>query len=87
MGAACFTLMKRAPNSASIVNDMTALIISTVLRTAPSFGGKTSVVERKKCPPALLHAYFSFMYDASLWNASTILLAWYVNLALLLDTA
>ena len=38
-------------------------------------------------PPALLHDCFSFKYDVSLWTTTTILLAFYVNVALLFDAA
>ena len=75
MGAACFMLIKSAPNSASAAGNMTALIVCTVLRTVPLFGGKILVVKRKICSPTLLHDCFSFKYDALLWTASTILLA------------
>ena len=87
MGTACFILMKSAPNSPSAIGDMTALIICAVLRTTPFFWGKMSVFERKKCPPALLHACFSFKYDASPCTANIMLLALYVNVALLFDAA
>ena len=83
MSMAFGALMKSAPNAASAVDDMTALIICAVLRTTPLSGGKTSVFERKKCPPVQLRACFSLKYDASLWIANTMLLALYVDIALL----
>ena len=58
LGKAYFALVKRDPNFASTAYDMTALITCTVLRTAPLFVEKMLVVERKKCPPGLLHAFF-----------------------------
>ena len=59
VGTAVFALMNRAPNSASAADDMTFLIICEMLRTAPLFGGFSSLFDKKWCSPALLRALFS----------------------------
>jgi hypothetical protein len=59
-------LRNNAPNSASATDDMTALIIVDVVNIAPLFGAELLLFDRKKCPPAWLHAPFSFAYLASL---------------------
>ena len=56
VGTACFALMKSALSLAMAADDMSALIICTMLRMAPSFSGIGALFDRKKCPPALLHA-------------------------------
>ncbi len=43
METAVFALMNRAPNSASAADDMTAQIISEMLRTAPLLKGISSL--------------------------------------------
>ena len=74
-------LMKRAPSLASASEDMTALIICEMVMTAPLLGGMAELLDMKKCPPALLRAFVSERYEASLWPARTILMALYVMTA------
>ena len=71
-------LMKREPSLASTEEDMTALMFSVVVMTAPLFSGMADLLDTKKCPPALLYAFVSDIYEASLWPARTMLLASYV---------
>jgi hypothetical protein len=52
---AVFTLMKRAPNSASAADDMTAQIICKILRMVPLLKGMSSFPAMNMCPPALLN--------------------------------
>ena len=52
-GMAYFQLTKSAPSSASVADDMTALIILSIVNTAPLLGGNAMVFDMKKCPPAL----------------------------------
>ena len=47
--------------------------------------GMLSWFDRNMWPPALLLAFASDKYDAPLWIASTMLLAWYVSIALSCD--
>ncbi len=54
-----FALMKRAPSSASVADDMTAHIICEILRTAQLFVGMSSLPAINMCPPAWLHAFGS----------------------------
>ena len=49
----------RAPSLASTAEDITDLIICAILRMAPLFGGSWESLDTKKCPPALLLAFFS----------------------------
>ena len=70
--------MKRAPSSASVAEDMMALIICEMMTTAPLFGGMAELLDMKNCPPDLLHAFVSERYEASLWHARTMFLALYV---------
>ena len=58
-GIAALQLTKRAPNSASDADDMTAFIIYEMVRTDPLFGGTAESSDMKKCPPALLLAFDS----------------------------
>ncbi len=51
--------MYRAPISASAADDITALMIFAIVRTAPLFGGSASLFDMKKCPPAWLRALVS----------------------------
>ena len=74
-------LMKRAPSSASAAEDMTVLIICAMMMTAPLFGVTTELLDMKKCPPALLCAFFRERYEASLWPARTMMPALYVMIA------
>ena len=71
-------LTKRVPSSASAAEDITALIICEMMMTAPLFGGMAEFLDMKKCPPALLCAFVSDRYEASLWPARTMLLALHV---------
>ena len=68
-------------SSDSAVEDMTAFMIFAMLRMAPLFGGMSALVDKKKCPPALLRAFGLLWYPASLWTASTMSLALYVSMA------
>ncbi len=43
-------------SSASAANDMMFLMMCAMFSTAPLFGGMIVSFDRKKCPPALLHA-------------------------------
>ncbi len=79
-GTASWALINIAPSSASAADDMTALMIWAVLSTAPLLAGSSSFSERKKWPPALLHALGSLRCNASLCSASIILLALYVTI-------
>ena len=79
---AVFALMNSAPNSASAADDMTALIIIwEILRTAPLLRGMFSFPAMNMWPPARLRALASDKYEASLWMARTISLAWNVSIA------
>ena len=80
-GIASLLFMKRAPSSASAAEDITALMIWETVRTAPLFDGMELSLDMKKCPPALLLAFGSEKYDASLCAASTISEARYVIMA------
>jgi hypothetical protein len=44
-------------SSASVAEDMTFLMMCAMFRIAPLFGGKVVLLDRKKCPPAWLHAF------------------------------
>ena len=72
---AAFAFMNNAPSSASAAEDITARIICEMFRTAPLFLGMSSFAAMNMCPPALLRAFASDKYDASLCIASTMLLA------------
>ncbi len=73
---AVFTLMKRAPNSASTTDDMTAQIICKILRKVPLLKGMLSFLAMNMRPPTPLQDFGLNKYDASLWIAKTMLLAW-----------
>ena len=70
------------PNSSTVTpagiacraEDMTFLMIWAIFNTAPLSVGSLLLSERKKWPPALLRAFGSVRYDASLWTFSTMLL-------------
>ena len=51
--------MKRAPNSASAADYMSALMVCEMVRTDPLFGGTAESLDMKKCPPALILAFDS----------------------------
>ncbi len=76
---AVFALMKRAPSSASMADDMTAHIICKMLRMAPLFAGMSSFPAINMCLPARLHAFGLDMYEVLLCIARTMLLALYVS--------
>jgi hypothetical protein len=69
------------PSSASAAKDITALMMVAFVKMAPLFGGNVSLLDKKKCPPAQLRAFFSLQYPALLWTAKIILLALYVIIA------
>ena len=75
-----FQLMKSAPSSASAADDMTALMILAIVNTATLLGGNSVLFDMKKYPPDLLLGFVSERYEASLWPARTISLAWYVSI-------
>ena len=56
-------------------------MMCAMLRMAPLFCGMVLLLERKKCPLALLFAFGSLRYLALLCAASTILLALYIKIA------
>ena len=58
-GIASLQLIKRAPNSASAAEYMTAFMICEMVRTDPLFGGAAESSDMKKFPPALLLAFYS----------------------------
>ena len=72
---AVFAFINKAPSSASAADDMTARMICEMFRTAPLFVGMSSFDDMNICPPAWLRALGSDKYNASLWMASTMLLA------------
>ena len=67
--------MKKAASSASAAEDMTAFMIWAMLMTAPLFGGVLVLLDMKKCPPALIRAFDSERYEASLCTTRTMLIA------------
>ncbi len=54
-----FALMKRAPNSASAADDMTAQIICKILRTASLLKGMLSFLAMNMCPPGRMQGFSS----------------------------
>jgi hypothetical protein len=56
---ASLAFKNNAPNSASAADDITAFIMVAMVKTAPLFGGLSTLLDRKKCPPARLLAFFS----------------------------
>ena len=73
-GIACFEFKNNAPISASTANDITLLMILAIFKTAPLFLGSWLFSEMNKWPLALLLAFGSVRYDASLCTFNTILL-------------
>ncbi len=73
---AVFALMNSAPSLASAANDITALIICEMFNTAPLLMGISSMPAINMWPQAWLQAFGSDKYDASLWMASFMSLAW-----------
>ena len=80
-GMASLPLMKSAPSSSSGAYDMTTLMILALVNTAPLLGGNAVLFDMRKCPPDFLLDIFSERYEASLWTAMTMSLAWYVSMA------
>ena len=58
-GIASLQLVKRAPNSDSFAEDMTAFMIFEIVGTDPLFDGMAESSDMKKFPPALLLAFNS----------------------------
>ena len=56
---AFLAMMYKAANSASVADDMTCFIMWAMFRTAPLFCGMMELLDRKRCHPALLHAFGS----------------------------
>ena len=56
---------------ASAAEDMKDFMIWAMFMTAPLFGGVLVSLDMKKCPPALLRAFDSERYEASLCTTST----------------
>jgi hypothetical protein len=84
-GDGSFALMKRAPSSASVTDDMNARIICEMLRTAPLFVGMLSLPAINMCLPMRLCAFGSDKYEALLCITRTMSLALYVSTALSCD--
>ena len=74
-GTASRQLMKRAASLTSAAEDMTAFMIWAMVMTAPLFGGVSVSLDMKKCPPALIRAFDSERYEASLCTTRTMSLA------------
>ena len=68
-GMASLAFRKIAPILASAALDMTVLLKSAVLSTAPLFARIGTLIAKKKCPLARLRAWGSLRYDASLTTA------------------
>ena len=56
MNTALCAIMYSPASSTSVADDMTFLIMCAIMSTTPLFGGMVVLLERKKCPPALLRA-------------------------------
>ena len=56
---ASLSMMYKAANSSSVADDMACFVMWAMLRTAPLFCDMVELLDRKKCPPALLHAFGS----------------------------
>jgi hypothetical protein len=78
---ASFAFKNNAPNSASAAKDYTAFMIVAFVMIPLLLGGSWSLFDRKKCPPALLLAFFSLQNPALLCMHKIILLAEYVIIA------
>ena len=78
---ASFAFKNNAPSSASAAKDITAFMIVAFVMIAPLLGGSWSLFDRKKCPPALLQAFFSLQYPALLCMHKIIFLAEYMMIA------
>ena len=68
--------MNSDPSSASADDDITALMILEIVNTSPLLGGNAVLLDINKCPPTMLREFVLERYEASLWPASTMLLAW-----------
>ena len=80
-GVSSLKLMKSAPSSASAADDMTTLMILAIVNTDPLLGGNSVLFDIKKCSPDLLMDFVSDKYEALLWLARTMSLAWYASMA------
>ena len=60
---------------ASVADDMAFLMMCAMFSTAPLLGGMVVSLDRKKCPPALLHALGSLKQLALLCTANVMSLA------------
>ena len=69
-------LMKSALSSASATEDMTDLMILATVKTDLLLVGYSALLDKKKWLPVLILALDSERYEASLWPASTMSLAW-----------
>ena len=78
---ASFQLMKISPSSASAADDMTALMILSIVNNAPFLGGNAVLLDINKCPPDLLLDFVSERYEALLWPPRTFSIAWYAMTA------
>jgi hypothetical protein len=67
--------MYKPGSSASAVNNITFLMMCAMFSIGPMFGRTVVVLERKKCPPAWLHAFGLLKQLAALCTASIMLLA------------
>ena len=74
-GTVSWQLMKRAASFASAAENMTIFMIWAMVMTAPLFSGVLVLLNIKKCPPALLRAFDSERYEASLCTKNTMSLA------------
>ena len=59
MYTASLAMIYNAASSASVADVMTCFIICAMFNIAPLLGGMLLLLERKKCPPALLLAFGS----------------------------
>ena len=57
MYTASLDIIYKAVNSASVADDITCFTMWAMLRTAQLFCGMVESLDRKKWPPALLHAF------------------------------
>jgi hypothetical protein len=87
METSILALINNVPSSASVANDITALIICEILSIALLLMGMSSVPAMNMWPLALLRALGSDSYNALLCILSFILLAWYVTIASSCDAA
>lgn len=75
IGIASRELIYKPPSSASV------LVVRTTICTAPLLQGSSSSGNMKKWHHALLHAFDSERYDASMWITNTVSLALYLIMA------